>query len=104
MKISICHAPHEPSPSLTLLIEREMEYLLRAHPIDEARAPVEGRPEAIPPWCVAVHRVTPGRDFFAVSGETTRSTASRRVFDFLENIPHHSPAPSDARPVSGPAR
>jgi len=85
MKIMICHVPHEPSPSLTLLIEREMEDLLRSHPIDEARVSIESRPEASPAWRVAVHLVTPGRDFFAASGEPTRYAALRKVFDLLEN-------------------
>lgn len=85
MKIIVRHHLHEPSRSLSQMLETELEALRPSLQIDEARVLVERRPGASPEFHVAVHLVTPGPDVIADSVDHTLRAAVRKAFGSLEN-------------------
>ncbi len=85
MKIILRHIHHDPSTSLTTMLEQELETLRPSVQIDEARVLIERRPGASPAFHVGVHLVTPGPDLLAESVDHTLRAAVRKAFDSLES-------------------
>lgn len=79
MKIILKHLHHIPSPSLTALIEQQLEAVGTKRQIDEARVTVERQLEASPPFRVSAHLVTPGPDVFAEASDHTLLAALQKT-------------------------
>jgi len=79
MKIILKHLHHIPSPSLTALIQKQLEEVGKTRQIDEARVIVERRLEASPPFFVSAHLVTPGPDVFAEASDHTLRAALQKT-------------------------
>ena len=83
MKIILKHLHHIPSPSLTALIQKQLEELGKTRQIDEARVTIERRLEASPPFSVSAHLVTPGPDVFAEASDHTLRAALQKTMALL---------------------
>lgn len=81
MKLTLSHRNHEPSKSIVIMIERELESLLPDLRIDEARIRIERSLGDGPPFSVSIQLVTPGPDIIVKTSGPTLRTAVLKGFE-----------------------
>ena len=89
MKLILQHRHHQPSPSFTELVQKQIESLSEALQIDEARILIERRLESSPPFRVSAHLVTPGPDVLAEAVDHTLRAALQKLIADLESRIDH---------------
>jgi ribosome-associated translation inhibitor RaiA len=77
------------SPSVTTLVQNELESLRPSLQIHEARVFIEHRVEQSPPFHIAAHLVTPGPDVFAQSVDHTLQAALGKLMTQLRDRIDH---------------
>ena len=79
------------SPSVTTLVQDELESLRPSLQIHEARVFIEHRAEQSPPFHIAAHLVTPGPDVCAQSMDhTLRAALAKLMAQLRDRIVHRN--------------
>ena len=89
MEIIVNYRHHNPSASLSALIEKELQRLGQNRQIDQARLSLEQHAEASPSFRASAHLVTPGPDLFAEAEDHTLRAALMKVVAQLEQAIGH---------------
>lgn len=104
MKLTLSHRNHEPSRSIVLMIERELESLLPDLRIDEARIRIERNHGDDPPFSVSFHLVTPGPDIIVKTSGATLRTAILKGFErIVGRIGQRRPSEMRSRSIDQPS-
>lgn len=104
MKLSVLHRFHEPSPSFSRALLRELETIGKQRRIDEAKVVVEQRQESSPAFHIAIHLVTPGPDLFAEASEHTLRAALQKSVNEIHRELFRRTSQRQQRRRSGPVR
>ena len=83
MKRLLRHVNHNPSWSLTELLDKELAALQGELRIDEARVRFERHNDSSPPFRVSMHLVTPGPDVVVESTDHTLRAALLKAFEVV---------------------
>lgn len=85
MKLNLTHRNHSPSPSMTTMLESELQSLKDDLQIDEARVRIERSLTASPPFSISLHLVTPGPDVIVHATDHTLYAAVIKAFNRIRD-------------------